>query len=70
MQTLPVRVCDGGIPPFLFFAEIAEVYRVFRLAFLTVDHFVPAYIGEHFLNEVAAKRAVDVSHRKSDCFSL
>ena len=70
MQTLPVRVCDGGIPPFLLFAEIAEIYRVFRLAFLTVDHFVPTYIGEHSLNEIAAKRTVDVSHCEANCFSL
>jgi hypothetical protein len=41
---------------FFFFAEIAEVYRVFRLAFLTSRPFCAAYIGEHFLNEVAAKR--------------
>lgn len=59
---------EGCIAPSFLSAEVAEVDGVFLLAFLAVDHFMAAYIGEHSLNEIATKRTVYVSHRKAGCF--
>lgn len=70
MQTLSVPERGGVIPSSFLSAEVAEVYRVFLLTFFAVDHFMPANIREYSLNEITAKRTVNVSHRKADNFSF
>ena len=52
---------NAGVPP-LHAAKITQVDRVFCLAFLAVNHFMPSDVREHSFNKIAAVRAVDIPH--------
>ncbi|WP_195377191.1 hypothetical protein [Anaerotruncus rubiinfantis] len=58
---------NAGVLP-LHAAKITQVDRVFCLAFLAVNHFMPSGVRENSLNKITAVWAIDIPHGEQRSF--